>query len=68
MFESVGARFERPWGVRNGYEYKEVCQELLKVLAVLDGEVAVPCTRNPLKRGRIPGEGLSPVGSDSSQW
>ena len=22
---------------------------------VLDGEVAVPCTRNPLKRGRIPG-------------
>jgi len=23
-------------------------------LVVLDGELAVPCTRNPLQRGRIP--------------
>lgn len=28
------------------------------VVAALDGEVAVPCTRNPLERGRIPTPGL----------
>jgi len=31
---------------------------------VLDGEVAVPCTRNPLQRGRIPVFGLVDVRSD----
>ena len=28
-------------------------------LAVLDGELAVPCTRNPPQRGRIPPQGLA---------
>jgi hypothetical protein len=34
---------------------------------VLDGEVAVPCTRNPLQRGRIPARGYG-VWNRSGVW
>jgi len=30
---------------------------ILVVVTVLGGELAVPCTRNPLQRGRIPARG-----------
>jgi len=35
---------------------------------VLDGEVAVPCTHNPLQWDRIPSRGLFPVGSGFDKW
>ena len=35
-------------------------------LVVLGGEVAAPCTRNPLQRGRIPTPGLHLLGSRSA--
>jgi len=37
-------------------------------LAVLDGEVAVPCTHNPLQWGRIPSRGFLPVGTGRDKW
>src|SRR5688572_8050991 len=36
--------------------------------AVLGGEVAVPCTRNPLQRGRIPARGFVSVEPAPSKW
>ena len=37
------------------------------VLVVLDGEVAVPCTRNPLRRDRIPARGVRTQGLPASR-
>ena len=36
---------------------KKAQLNIVKNFAVLSGEVAVPCTRNPLQRGGIPARG-----------
>ncbi len=45
-----GARLESVW-TGNRLQGSNPCLSASKKIAVLDGEVAVPCTRNPLQRG-----------------
>lgn len=56
-------RKEAVRSVSIGHLRRKVVHTVLKFLsvAVLDGEVAVPCTRNPLQRGRIPARGFVSV-------
>ena len=54
-----GARLESVW-TGNCLQGSNPClSAIFKGIAVLDGEVAVPCTRKPLQRGRIPAPGFS---------